>query len=408
MALIPFRGKDRKLITVGQSMAFDFRTLQSAVDSITDAAADNPYVIIVAPGIYDDRVTIAKSNITLAGENRASTWLSPTVSGDPVVQVYDPTVVNTVENVEVMNLSIVPAYQSGGVPSLSVGPPSLVASPTVVPFQNISVIDCDIYGFKIPLAITGLEHASLLNRPKVATHGNRIVGNYGGITIGGEQQWVSFNDDIRIVSSGEVHGLVPSTSIQPLEAVLFVGQSDGSDPEGNWTDNSWVFASGMAISVTADKLGGNTGFSGIQFLGGSMFSPANEFMQTIFNSLTVRLNWLDVDGSCSYPTSSVGCIDASGSIELIKSRCRFHSCYLEMVNGPLSTYAGTMAVIRSGSIHANLGDMYVTGAQCNIVDAAGTLSNKYSYEIANNGGLFHNIYSDDAGLGTATQLTPVA
>ena len=35
-----------------------YRSIQAALDSITDASEDNPYLVSVAPGVYEEQVRI--------------------------------------------------------------------------------------------------------------------------------------------------------------------------------------------------------------------------------------------------------------------------------------------------------------------------------------------------------------
>jgi hypothetical protein len=59
-----------KTKTVAKSGA-DFSTIQSAINSITDASPTNPYTIIICPGVYEEQVTL-KSYVNLAGISMAS------------------------------------------------------------------------------------------------------------------------------------------------------------------------------------------------------------------------------------------------------------------------------------------------------------------------------------------------
>lgn len=58
----------------------DFDSIQAALDSITDASADNPYLIWVAPGVYVEKVTM-KAHVDVQGAGEAATKI--TYVGDP-------------------------------------------------------------------------------------------------------------------------------------------------------------------------------------------------------------------------------------------------------------------------------------------------------------------------------------
>jgi hypothetical protein len=57
----------------------DYTSVQAAMDSITDAAADNPYLVRVAPGVYNEAVTL-KPYVHLQGAGQENTVITSTVS----------------------------------------------------------------------------------------------------------------------------------------------------------------------------------------------------------------------------------------------------------------------------------------------------------------------------------------
>jgi len=57
----------------------DYTSVQAAIDSITDAAADNPYLVWVAPGVYSEMVTM-KPYVHLQGAGQDATVINSTVS----------------------------------------------------------------------------------------------------------------------------------------------------------------------------------------------------------------------------------------------------------------------------------------------------------------------------------------
>jgi hypothetical protein len=59
----------------------DYASVQAAIDSITGAAADNPYLVWVAPGMYSETVTM-KPYVHLQGAGQEATVISSTVGGD--------------------------------------------------------------------------------------------------------------------------------------------------------------------------------------------------------------------------------------------------------------------------------------------------------------------------------------
>jgi hypothetical protein len=59
----------------------DYPNVQTAIDSITTASADTPYLVWVAPGVYEEQVTM-KPYVHLQGAGRDATVISSTVGGD--------------------------------------------------------------------------------------------------------------------------------------------------------------------------------------------------------------------------------------------------------------------------------------------------------------------------------------
>ena len=57
----------------------DFTSVQAAIDSITDAASGNPYLVWVAPGVYEEQVTM-KPYVHLQGAGQQATVITSTAS----------------------------------------------------------------------------------------------------------------------------------------------------------------------------------------------------------------------------------------------------------------------------------------------------------------------------------------
>ena len=64
----------------------DHTTIQAAIDSISDATAETPYLVWVAPGVYSETVTV-KPHVHLQGAGQDATVITSTISGD----VWPPT-----------------------------------------------------------------------------------------------------------------------------------------------------------------------------------------------------------------------------------------------------------------------------------------------------------------------------
>jgi len=69
-----FLGKFGQVVTVAKEGG-DFTSIQDAIDSITDADYDKPYLVWIAPGVYSEQVVMA-SFIHLKGAGRQATWIT--------------------------------------------------------------------------------------------------------------------------------------------------------------------------------------------------------------------------------------------------------------------------------------------------------------------------------------------
>lgn len=69
------------VVRVGETGG-DFTSIQSALDSITDASASNPYLVLVGPGVYSERVAM-KPFVDVQGSGEGVTKITQSGSTDP-------------------------------------------------------------------------------------------------------------------------------------------------------------------------------------------------------------------------------------------------------------------------------------------------------------------------------------
>jgi hypothetical protein len=84
-----------------------YSTIQGAIDSITDAASDNWYIVKIAPGVYTENV-VGKNYVTLLGDAASSS--------DLVIQATSGTVYtapNTASSISNINLKLLPTASGG-------------------------------------------------------------------------------------------------------------------------------------------------------------------------------------------------------------------------------------------------------------------------------------------------------
>jgi hypothetical protein len=73
-----FQEKYAQVVVVAKSGG-DYTSVQAAINSISDAAADKPYLVWVAPGVYSETVTV-KPHVHLQGAGQEATIITSTVS----------------------------------------------------------------------------------------------------------------------------------------------------------------------------------------------------------------------------------------------------------------------------------------------------------------------------------------
>jgi len=72
-------GADYENVVIVAKSGGDYTSVQAAIDSITDAAADNAYLVWVAPGVYNEMV-VMKPHVHVQGAGQEATIITDTVS----------------------------------------------------------------------------------------------------------------------------------------------------------------------------------------------------------------------------------------------------------------------------------------------------------------------------------------
>ncbi|RUM36259.1 MAG: hypothetical protein DSY50_02870, partial [Desulfobulbus sp.] len=88
VVVIPLSGGKTKplknIVTVAKANG-DFTDLAAAVNSITDASMENPYLVVIGPGIYSITSTLQmKPFVSIMGSGRDVTILSGAISSDSI------------------------------------------------------------------------------------------------------------------------------------------------------------------------------------------------------------------------------------------------------------------------------------------------------------------------------------
>ena len=147
----------RQWLEVGPGKGYQFSNVQSALDSISNAAEDNPFLITVAPGLYDlggSPIVHNKSHVHVVGAGpRASKLVKSAVGSDTGLGAYNLAVgaagsPGITSNVTISGLGIynrIPGGTGTGEPpepALSIGK----TSDTSQAWDEICVENCHIVG----------------------------------------------------------------------------------------------------------------------------------------------------------------------------------------------------------------------------------------------------------------------
>ncbi len=102
--VIPVVQKTKNLITVGKTKA-NYKNLQSALDSITDASPLNTYLISVGAGEYNVTTPIQmKSYVNIVGSGRATTILQGNINSSTI---EDAAIILGANNATLTHLSVI-------------------------------------------------------------------------------------------------------------------------------------------------------------------------------------------------------------------------------------------------------------------------------------------------------------
>jgi len=148
-------GVFQQLVTVAKSGG-DFTAIQAALDSITDATASNPYVVLVYPGVYSEQVTLTKSYVSIIGTQPAGvpmteaqcsgaiiTYSSSGVGNDLMTLWIKGGGATDLKGITIANLTVINTQVLGG--GLAQEAIDIGRSDTYGRSHEILVTDCSFY-----------------------------------------------------------------------------------------------------------------------------------------------------------------------------------------------------------------------------------------------------------------------
>lgn len=192
---------EANIVTVAEHGA-DFTSIIDAVDSITDAGRNNPYVVSVAPGRYNLGATplLMKDSVSLAGSGQNATYIIGSVdSVSSPTTGSGPGVINGANNSEIRHLTVINRYPGTAHAINNYGVSSRISDVTAIArggggsgafkagVWNDGGSHCTL------IHVTSRAHGAggagpcfgLFNRESVArVHGGRLVANGCSINLG--------------------------------------------------------------------------------------------------------------------------------------------------------------------------------------------------------------------------------
>lgn len=304
-----WRGKETHVVYVGTGGVYNYSTVQGALDSINDAAADNRYVVVLsARESLTDFVVHNKSHVDLIGEDRVHSIIerpsTQTTTGGTIQIASDDTTVT--EDVLISNLHIVrnaSGLIGGGFPpeaALFVGKES--TWPTVARiWDNITVAGNLIEGVHDGIQMFGMSTAYRgADLPRLYVRDNIIKCVKDASTIKGEMVCLHERNTIFVKSSGYPPYLTDvgdwkSTGFH-YNAGFHSDGVNGRNPNSLFVSNSDVIEVEDGTNVADPSLNGQGTLSGMYFYnipnvaGG--FEP---FARIQIINPTIRMRWTEAN-----------------------------------------------------------------------------------------------------------------
>lgn len=216
---ISHRGKDRELVTVGPSLVYDFRSIRDALDSIVDAAADNPYTIAVS-GIHragegsipSGPIYWDKSFVSLVGEpgamiERDEADGHATATGG-TIQIANEDGETLVEQVSFSNIRIrrsasgAAAGAGGGAPEAALFIGKENVHPDERNWDFVEVDGCLIEGIHDGIQWFGTNYMNLDRPPRLRVTNNTIICAHDASTSKGQAETYHAHNRIYCDSAG--------------------------------------------------------------------------------------------------------------------------------------------------------------------------------------------------------------
>lgn len=252
VVVIPMAGDDVMLLANTVTVATengDFDDPVAALASITDASAINPYLLFIAPGVYElgSNQLIMKEYVEIAGSGQSATVLRGSVSGNAilasaiVVGASNASIRDlTIENIDGLDLLSIGLYNDGASPMVADVTFVLSGASTQIGIYNLSSSSPTIRDSIVYVADgSDIQHGVGSVNSNVTLSGVAI-----NVSGGGDFQYgINGNDTISIIE----------------DSTIFVSGGE-NDQYGVF---NWDISSSTVSNSTITVSGGNSGQYGV-------------------------------------------------------------------------------------------------------------------------------------------------
>ncbi len=227
------------IVTVAKSGG-DFKDLQKAIDSITDAAWDNPYLIVIAPGQYDVEQTITmKDHVSITGSGKDVTTLAGNIASD---SLDTAAIIQGASYVELSNITVA----NGGTQSSSPYTIGIFCDAGTMSVKNVDVTVGWGAVSNFFYAVFNQENSTLHLDDVDAT----VWGDHSrGVLNNGESTVYLNNVQITVEGEGSMAVRNQGASTAYLTNVKAIADTEGSQSTGLYnTDDSISYVNGSELS----------------------------------------------------------------------------------------------------------------------------------------------------------------
>ncbi len=408
MGKIVYRGKDVLLRSVGPSKSFEHQTIQAAIDYIDaqgDAAADNPYMISVAPGVYNEAVTIPDgpnlSYCSLVGESAMGSVLGgdgDAVGGSDETPLVLAPASGVLTGFSIERMHIVRVNGAIGSWVLDLLEP--VATATTM--QDISVLDCIIEaGDARAVRVNGLDGTSapgrvLMMRNRVLgfsesngfadsvfrfspSHRLTMMGNYIKRCVTKETAWLAMHTG-SMGTAGNPH--------------LFAYQGSTPHAESRFLSSGDVFDAEIA---------GVAGTSANRSSGVIMFRNAGSMCPSVFLSPYLRYHRSDQSDTGNYNANRNAAIAGKDNVSCSENEFLIQGGAIVIDIDSTGDAPAQMSYV---DMNSSAQFLKIDGTVCAYNDPGGLVTTKQSLDAGSAGTIEGRIITDNHAVAGA--VTPVA